>query len=56
MQKEHYKNLLDNPPEMTDKLIQIVINGQQVVKMGESLKEFDAVFKKRIKTEKPPTL
>ena len=33
--KEHFKNLLGNPPEITDKLNQKIINGQLDMKLEQ---------------------
>ena len=44
--KEHYKNLLGNPPEITDKQPKTkIINGQLDMKLRQfTEKELDAVF------------
>ena len=48
--KEHFKNLLENPPEIIDSSIQNIINGQLDVKLGQFMEEeLDAVLKKKIK-------
>ena len=45
--KAHYKNLLRNPPKITDKLIQKITNGQLDIKLGQfSEEELDTVWKK----------
>ena len=50
--KKHFKSLLRNPPEVTDKPIKKFINSQLNIKQGQfTEKEFDVVLKK-IKSEK----
>ena len=48
--KEHFKNLLENTPEITDKQIQKNNYEQLDVKLGQfTVKELDAVLKKNEK-------
>ena len=45
--KEHFKNLLANPPEITNKQIQKIINGKLKIKLMQFTEEqFDAVLNK----------
>ena len=54
--KEHFMNLLGNPPEITDKPIQKIIDGQVDIKLGQfTEKALDAIFKK-IKNRKAANL
>ena len=50
--KEHFINLLGNPPEITDEPIQKIINGQWDVKLGQITKEELDVISKKIKNRK----
>ena len=51
--KEHFKNVLGKPPEITDKLIEKIINSKLDIKLGQFIeKELDAVLKKKLKAEK----
>ena len=44
--KEHFKNLLGNPPEISDKPIDEIINGPLVIKFRKfTEEELDAVLK-----------
>ena len=43
--KEYFKNLQENSPEVTDKPFQ-KINSQLNIKLGQFMKESDAVMKK----------
>ena len=50
--KEHFKNLLGKPPEVTDKIIKYIIYSQLDIKLGQFMEgEFDPKLKKRVKTE-----
>ena len=45
---EHFKNLLENSPEITDKIITKIINRQLDNKLGEfTEKELDSIKKKK---------
>ena len=49
--KEHFKNLLENPPEVTNKTIKKIICSQ--LDLRQFMKEeLDAVQKKKLKAEK----
>ena len=48
--KEHFKNLLGNPPEVPDKPTEKIINGQLDIKLGQFTdKELDSLLKKNFK-------
>ena len=50
--KEHFKNQLENPPEITDKYCKEIMNDQLDIKHGQFMEvEFDVVLKK-IKSRK----
>ena len=44
--KEYFKNLLNNPPDITDKPIQKIINDQLDVKLGKFEEKLDTVLEK----------
>ena len=47
VEKKHFKNLLKNPAEITDKSTKIIINGQLDIKLGQFIeKELYAVLTK----------
>ena len=51
--KEHFKNLHEKHPEIADKLMQQIVNGQLDIKLGQfTEEEFDTVLKKEIKNRK----
>ena len=48
--KEHFKNLVVNPPEITDKLIEEIIHAQLDITLGHFMAdELDTVSKKNNK-------
>ena len=47
MRKEHFKNILENSPKITDEPITKIINDQLDVKLGQfKQEEFDVVLSK----------
>ena len=52
--KEHFKNLIRNPLEISYKPIQKIVNSQQDIKLGQLMEEeLAGVLKKKMKTKKP---
>ena len=54
--KEHFKNLFENPPEITEKSIQKIVDGQQDIKLKQFMEEELYAVLKKIKNRKSANL
>ena len=54
--KKHFKNLLSNPPEITDKPTEEIIIGQQDIKLGQFTEAEHVAVQKKMKSKKAADL